>query len=188
MTARVKVDPFSASGVHGRTEAYAVLAASGPVQSVDLPSGRPAWLVTGHAEVRQVLTDARLVKAPTPAGAMVLAALPEVAPGLSKHMLACDGEDHARLRRLVGAAFTSRRIAALEPRIRQITDDLLDALEASTPDGVAVDLVAEFAYPLPMTVICELIGVPESSPGCAATRPCCQARSRSFCASTAPSR
>ena len=75
-------------------------------------------------------------------------------------MLAVDPPDHTRLRRLAMPAFTKGRIAALEPRIRSIVDNLLDDLQDRSADG-PVDLVAGFAFPLPFTVICELLGVPE---------------------------
>jgi cytochrome P450 len=72
-------------------------------------------------------------------------------------MLNRDPPDHTRLRRLVTAVFTRRRVEEFAPRIQQITDQLLDAMTDTAP----VDLVAEFAYPLPITVICELLGIPE---------------------------
>jgi cytochrome P450 len=75
-------------------------------------------------------------------------------------MLAVDPPDHTRLRRLVAGAFSLRRIEALEPTVSRLVDDLLDGLEAQGPDAV-VDLVPTFAFPLPFTVICELLGVPE---------------------------
>jgi cytochrome P450 len=76
-------------------------------------------------------------------------------------MLQRDGADHARLRRLVSAAFTKRRIDGLEPSIQRTADLLLDGLQDAGRDGVTVDLLDGFAYPLPMTVICDLLGVPE---------------------------
>ena len=68
--------------------------------------------------------------------------------------------DDTRLRRLVSAAFSVRRIEGLRPRVQSIIDDLLDGIAAQGPDA-RVDLVASFAFPLPFTVICELLGVPE---------------------------
>src|SRR5205823_8503826 len=81
-------------------------------------------------------------------------------PVFARHMLNVDPPDHTRLRRLVAAAFSVRRIEALRPRVQTIVDDLLDAIAAVGPDA-RVDLVASFAFPLPFTVICELLGVSE---------------------------
>jgi cytochrome P450 len=75
-------------------------------------------------------------------------------------MLTVDPPDHTRLRRLVSAAFSPRRVEALRPRVQAITDDLLDGIAAADPQN-PVDLVSSFAFPLPFTVICELLGVPE---------------------------
>ena len=74
-------------------------------------------------------------------------------------MLVVDPPDHTRLRRLVASAFSVRRIEALRPRVQAIVDELLDRIAAHAPDDV-VDLVATYAFPLPFTVICELLGVP----------------------------
>jgi len=157
MTDAVGLSPFGAVGISERHEVYGCLARTGPVHRITLPSGTPSWLVTGHAQVRAALNDARLVKAPPAGPALLQRIRPDLYRAMSSHMLLRDGAAHARLRGLVGAAFTRRRIEALAPRIQQITDDLLDVLDTTTP----TDLVAGFAYPLPMTVICEMIGVPE---------------------------
>lgn len=134
-----------------------------PVHEVRLADGHDAYLVLGHDAVRQALKDARLSKD-------MVAALdldPDVAdaglPGraFARHMLAVDPPDHTRLRRLVSRAFAPSRIAALEPSIERIANDLLDELAAAGPDTV-VDLIAGFANPLPFRVICELLGVPEA--------------------------
>jgi cytochrome P450 len=138
----------------------AALGNPGPVHRVRLPDGMPAWLVTGHDEVRQVLSDHRFVRS-------IEAAAPELLPylglatsgfRLSRHMLFADPPDHTRLRRLVSQAFTARRIEGLRPRVQQIADQLLDAVAGA---GRA-DLVPAFALPLPIIVICELLGVPVS--------------------------
>jgi cytochrome P450 len=76
------------------------------------------------------------------------------------HMLTSNPPDHTRLRKLVAAAFTVRRIEALRPRIQEITDGFLDELGRAGAHGAPVDLVAGLAYPLPITVIAELLGVP----------------------------
>jgi cytochrome P450 len=72
------------------------------------------------------------------------------------HMLNCDPPDHERLRRLVNKAFTARRVERLRPRIASIAAELLDGMSARRE----VDLLASFAFPLPITVICELLGIP----------------------------
>jgi cytochrome P450 len=118
-------------------------------------------LVTSHAQIRQVLTDTRLVKAESPSTVLTRRLVPELSSALTTHMLRFEPPDHTRLRRLVGSVFTRRRVEQLAPRIRQITDDLLDELDRSSGPDHPVDLVPEYAFPLPMRVICEMIGLPE---------------------------
>ncbi|MFE0186451.1 cytochrome P450 [Streptomyces sp. NPDC059008] len=134
---------------------YAKLRAQGPVHRVRIPDGPEAWLVVGHEAVRAALTDDRISKNWRRSG-MLGEAGEESA--LFTNMLDADPPHHTRLRKLVAKEFTPRRVEALRPRVQQITDELLDAMLAA-PDGRA-DLVAALAFPLPMTVICELIGVP----------------------------
>lgn len=134
------------------------LAADGPVSRGLHLDGSPIWLVTGHAESLTVLTDPRFSSDPATQSSFDLAAaagLPaDVAPYLMRTLGACDPPDHTRLRRLAARTFTARRVEALRPRIQQITDDLLDGLPAQ------FDLIERLAYPLPIAVICELLGVP----------------------------
>jgi cytochrome P450 len=134
--------------------------ATGPVHQVQLADGHAAWLVVGYDEARAALVDPRLSKdmhaALAHSGEVVAEGLP--GPALARHMLAVDPPDHTRLRRMATPAFTRRRVDRLEERIRAIVHDLLDDLAAR--DGV-VDLVAGYAFPLPFTVICELLGIPE---------------------------
>ena len=75
---------------------------------------------------------------------------------IEDHMLNRDGDDHRRLRRLVTKAFTPKMVEQLRPRIQAIADELLDAVEARGE----MDLSAEYAFPLPITVIAEMLGVP----------------------------
>lgn len=133
---------------------YAKLRAQGPVHRVRVPEGQDAWLVVGHQAVRAALADPRLTK--DWRTAMASADIND--SPLFTNMLDADPPHHTRLRKLVAREFTSRRVEALRPRVQQITDELLDAMLA-TPAGRA-DLVDALAFPLPMTVICELIGVP----------------------------
>ena len=135
----------------------------GPVHAVTLADGHGAWLVVRYDEARAALNDPRLSKdmhAALATGAGVVAeGLP--GPAFARHMLSVDPPDHTRLRRLVSAAFFPRRIEELRPRVQAIVDDLLDDVGADGPDS-RIDLVGAFAFRLPFTVICELLGVPES--------------------------
>jgi cytochrome P450 len=134
------------------------LRAEGPVTQVEMPEGFPAWLVTSYADVRAALTDHRLSNDWHNAAPERAEESPE--DPLSRDLLSIDPPDHTRLRRLVVKAFTPRRMAGLRPRIEEMTASLLDEL-AARPAGEA-DLLAEFAFPLPVTVISELLGVPVS--------------------------
>ncbi|GAB7105458.1 cytochrome P450 [Streptomyces phaeofaciens JCM 4814] len=134
---------------------YARLRERGPVHRVRLPTPdahHETWLVVGYEEARAALADPRLSK---DAARIGVTFLDEQLIG--KYLLVADPPQHTRLRSLVSRAFTVRRVEELRPRIRRITDDLLDAM---LPHGRA-DLVESLAYPLPITVICELLGVPE---------------------------
>jgi cytochrome P450 len=132
----------------------------GAVHSVTLADGHGAWLVVRYEEARAALSEPRLSKdmhAALATGSGVVAeGLP--GPAFARHMLTVDPPDHTRLRRLVSAAFSTRRVEALRSRIQTIADDLLDRIARHGPKG-RIDLVEAFAFPLPFTVICELLGV-----------------------------
>ncbi|GJF34717.1 cytochrome P450 hydroxylase [Kitasatospora sp. NE20-6] len=141
--------------------AYAWLREHAPVHRTTLPSGVDAWLVTRYADARQALADGRLSKNPGHHSAQAHRSGRVGIPGerqadLMTHLLNIDPPDHTRLRRLVSKAFTPRRIAAFEPRVQQLTDRLIDGFAAR---GTA-DLIHEFAFPLPIYAICDLLGVP----------------------------
>jgi cytochrome P450 len=123
------------------------------VQEIRLPDGSSGWLVTGYDAARQALSEQRLSKVLT---ADEVGLTPELTSAMLQQMLFLDPPDHTRLRRLVAAAFTPRRVEALRPRICQITTELLDAIAVHE----TVDLIEAFAGPLPLQVICELLGVP----------------------------
>ena len=142
-------------------EPYAVygrLRAEGPVSRVTMPNGHPVWVITRYADARAALADPRLVKDWRKLFPGSAAGPDDGFAALDTHMLSTDPPDHDRLRRLVTKAFTARRIEQLRPRVTEITASLLDAM----PAGGQVDLLEAFAYPLPITVICELLGVPDS--------------------------
>ncbi|MFC9312423.1 cytochrome P450, partial [Streptomyces sp. NPDC057011] len=133
---------------------YAALRSAGPVHRVMLGGDR-SWLVVGHEEARQALNHPGLSK--DWLGAELFGNTP--ASAAASNMLEADPPHHTRLRGLVAREFTPRRIEALRPRVQEVTDELLDAM-AAAPDRRA-DLIAALAVPLPMTVICELLGVPD---------------------------
>ncbi|MYU24904.1 cytochrome P450 [Streptomyces sp. SID8352] len=141
--------------------AYAWLRKHAPVHRTELPSGVEAWLVTRYADARQALADPRLSKNPAhhdePAHARGRTGIPgERKAELMTHLLNIDPPDHTRLRRLVSTAFTPRRVAEFAPRVRELADGLVDRFAGAG----SADLIHEFAFPLPIYAICDLLGVP----------------------------
>ncbi|MFB8352729.1 cytochrome P450 family protein [Streptomyces niveus] len=141
--------------------AYAWLREHAPVHRTRLPSGVDAWLVTRYADARRALADPRLSKNPVHHAEQPHAKGKTGIPGergaeLMTHLLNIDPPDHTRLRRLVSQAFTPRRVAEFAPRVQELTDGLIDAFAAK---GEA-DLIHDFAFPLPIYAICDLLGVP----------------------------
>ncbi|MFD6157136.1 cytochrome P450 [Nocardia sp. NPDC060256] len=133
----------------------------GPVLQVQFSHSAPVWVVIGYAEARAALADPRLHKNIPGMIEVIRRKDPTVEQDpewltLTDHMLNSDPPAHSRLRKMVNKAFTTRRVAALRPRIEEITAGLLDQMA----EQEEVDLVAAFATPLPVTVICELLGVP----------------------------
>jgi cytochrome P450 len=136
---------------------------------VDDPyGGSPLWIITRHDDVSAVLADRRFVvnSRSLPGGTdfyiEMLAKMgisEDFAPYIAGNLVHIDPPDHTRLRKLVSRAFSVRRISALRPRVEAISNELLDVLPGHANGGI-VDLVEHFAYPLPITVICELMGVP----------------------------
>ncbi|WP_324191064.1 cytochrome P450 family protein [Nocardia beijingensis] len=139
------------------------LRAAGPLTRIEL-LGVPAWTVTQHALARQLLVDTRLVKDIEAWSLWRSGAVTRQWPLIGmidagRSMFTVDGPEHRRLRIKTTQALTKRRLDALRPAIERMTAELLDDLAAAGRDGAAVDLKTVFAYPLPMRVISELMGV-----------------------------
>jgi nocardicin N-oxygenase len=135
-------------------EAYERLHAEEPVAQVTLPSGDLGHLVSRYDDVRAVLADPRCSRAATVRPeAPKLTAVPFDAGGL----FTMDPPEHTRLRGLVARAFTPRRVERMRPRITELAEGLADAMADA---GSPLDLNAAFAFPFPVAVICELLGVP----------------------------
>ncbi|MCG0287246.1 cytochrome P450, partial [Streptomyces sp. PSAA01] len=146
--------PFNSSDGLALSEAYEQARNRTGLLRVRLPYGEPAWLATRYADARLVLGDRRFSRAE---------ALHHDEPRQSEGrresgILTMDPPDHTRLRTLVAKAFTVHQVEKLRPWVRQLTHDLLDGLEAAGPPA---DLVDRYALPIPVGVICAMLGVPE---------------------------
>lgn len=137
------------------------LAAAGPIHPVRTAVGHHAWLVTGYAEVRQLLADDRLGRShPDPNNAARSGESALFGGPLGN--FETEATDSVRMRALLQPHFTPKRIRALRPRVEELTDGLLTDLAASQPPA---DLHRALAVPLPILVICELLGVPYDDRG-----------------------
>ncbi|MBB4981589.1 cytochrome P450 [Streptomyces sp. SFB5A] len=140
------------------------LLAEGAVAPVVLPGEIEGMVVLGHDALRDFLTHPDVAKGPQHFTALAEGRIPEGWPlrtfATVPGMMTADGADHRRLRTLVSSAFTARRVEELRPRVETVTAGLLDGLAeaAREGDGVA-DLRRHYALPLPLGVICELLGV-----------------------------
>jgi cytochrome P450 len=143
--------PFNTTEGLDLADSYRAAQRTAGLLRVKLPYGEPAWLVTRHHEARAVLADTRFSRADAQRDA------PRTTPVSPIGLVATDPPDHTRLRRPAARAFTARRAEALRPRVRAITEA---AIRRMTAAGAPADLVEHVALPVPIAVICELLGVP----------------------------
>lgn len=154
--------PFPRPNVLDLAPLYEVLRREMPITPVTTPAGDPAWLVTRFTEVRDLLSDKRLGRShpePEKASRITTAAVQDGPTGNYE----TEEADHTRMRRLLTPAFSAKRMRMLHDYMQQLVDGYIDQLlveHAAAPDGV-VDLHTGLAFPLPVSVICRLLGVPE---------------------------
>jgi cytochrome P450 len=160
LTQTILFDPFDPHYIADPYAFYARLRQTAPVHRATLRDGQTLWLVTGYAEVEAAFADPRIVKDPrnarSPEDLARLPVLPEATRYLRSHLLYRDPPDHTRLRRLVSKAFTPRMVQQLRPRVQAIADALLDAVAGRGE----MDVIGDYAFPLPITVIAEMLGIP----------------------------
>ncbi|SIT91179.1 cytochrome P450 family protein [Edaphobacillus lindanitolerans] len=132
--------------------AYAALREKEPVFRKLLPDGNYAWFITRYEEAVDALRDPRFIKD----FSKLYGGSPEYKSIFTQNMLFADMPEHKRLRQLVSSAFTPKMISAMQGRIQEITDELLDDMQGKD----TIDLIDDFAFPLPIIVICEILGIP----------------------------
>lgn len=147
--------PFTTANGGGDVERILRLRDEQPISRV-LLSGQPVWLVTRYADAQAVLQDPRFSLARAIEPDIPRLGILEMPPGL---LITTDPPQHTRLRRLVAKVFTARGVEQLRPRVQEVVDRLLDRLPEAPPP---VDLIEHFAAALPIEIICEMLGVPES--------------------------
>jgi cytochrome P450 len=139
---------------------YARLRAEDPVTRVPIPGKQFVWLITRYDDVAAALKDERFVKnkrnAMSPDQLAKASWMPAFAKGLERNMVDLDGSDHSRLRGLVHKAFTPKLIEHMRDRVQVVTDELLDTVQKRGQ----MDLIHDFALPLPVTIIGDMLGVP----------------------------
>ncbi|MEW2624656.1 cytochrome P450 [Streptomyces sp. NPDC048106] len=128
-----------------------------PVSRVRIWDGSSPWMITRHEDVRALLGDPRISADPRHHGYPHRSAATKERDQVRNTFLTMDDPEHARLRRMVTAPFTIRKVEALRPSVQRIVDDLIDEMLAG-PNPT--DLVEAFALPMPSLVICALLGVP----------------------------
>ncbi|WP_269859379.1 cytochrome P450 family protein [Streptomyces sp. RPT161] len=154
--------PFAQSNAALPYQAYRHLLQGGPIHHMEVAPKVMAWLVCDYSTSRTLMSDARLSIDPVSTTPEVRSALLGLATEekqslYGRHLLATDSPDHTRMRRIMSRTLTARRILAMEPKVLQITESLLDSLE----EHDEADLLAEFALPLTIRVLADLIGLPD---------------------------
>lgn len=161
METKREFDPNSQAYHRRSHELFAHLRQDDPVSQQGTLFNRPVWYITRYEDVETVLRDSDTFAldfrlAFDPDALAKIPQEPQVMAMVNNHLLTKEGESHTRLRSLVNKAFTPRIVAGMRPRIQAIADELLDRVEGQGK----MDLVEDYAFPLPITVIAELLGIP----------------------------
>ncbi|AEI43410.1 cytochrome P450 [Paenibacillus mucilaginosus KNP414] len=155
-----QLDLFSSEFKRNAYSLYAQLREQEPVYRFMLPNGQTAWLITRYEDAQAALKDSRFIKNPhtlLSQEQMDKWTFPMLERDLLiRNMVASDPPDHTRLRNLVQKAFTPKMIEELRGRIQEIADTLLDEIQ----DKGNMNVMDDFAFPLPIIVICEMLGIP----------------------------
>lgn len=160
MPESIELDLFSPAAKANPYPAFSLLRSTDPVHRLEMEDGRSTWLITRYEDALAILKDQRFVK---DFRSLLTPEQLEQVQGnayqmMNSHMLSFDPPDHTRLRALVNLSFTPRLVEQWRTRIQAITDELIDAIQAQ--GNTEVDLIDTFAFPLPITVITEMLGVP----------------------------
>jgi cytochrome P450 len=154
-----EIDPTDPEVLRDPFAAYGDARERSPLARLLVPGLGPMWVMTRYEGAKAMLADPRFEL--NADSFMRPPGIPESCRAYMRTMSEMDGPEHARLRRLVSPAFTARRAAEFRPRIEPIVEGLLDDLP-DRAEGGSVDLLGHFARPLPIDVICDLVGIPES--------------------------
>lgn len=155
---QLKIDLFSEEFNRNPYPMFKEMRENEPIYRTTMADGQQAWVISRYEDAVAALKEPRFIKDPE----KVFGSPDEAVPGHTqpKNILMSDPPDHERLRKLVQKAFTPRTIEGLRGRIQEIADDLLDRVE-----GNEMNLIDDFAFPLPIIVICEMLGVPSEDRG-----------------------
>lgn len=155
-----EIDLTSSAAKANPYPAYSLLRSSDPIHSLKMENGRTTWLITRYEDALAILKDQRFIK---DARRLLTPEQRAQAEGslyhmMNAHLLSFDPPDHTRLRALVNISFTPRLVEQWRERIQAVTNELIDAMEQRSEREV--DLIDAFAFPLPIVVITEMLGVP----------------------------
>lgn len=160
MTQSPEIDLFSPANKANPYPTYALLRSSDPVHCLKMENGRNSWFITRYEDALAILKDQRFIK---DFRRLLTPEQREQSQGnlyhmMNTHLLSMDPPDHTRLRALVNISFTPRLVEQWRERVQDVTNELIDAIEQRA--GSEIDLIDAFAFPLPIVVITEMLGVP----------------------------